>query len=101
MSVVPPISGYQLGEMQLIVSVLIGMALDLAGAKPTGKYYASKYDHIDVGTILNNRRMVNYYSACLLSQGACPPEGVELKSKSKSLQLDGFLFNSVKLKSLG
>ncbi|KAH1014791.1 hypothetical protein HUJ05_012618 [Dendroctonus ponderosae] len=65
--------------MLLIVSVLIGMALDLTGAKPAAKYYASKYDHIDVGAILNNRRMVNYYSACLLSQGACPPEGVELK----------------------
>nr|AKK25148.1 chemosensory protein 4 [Dendroctonus ponderosae] len=65
--------------MLLIISVLIGMALDLTDAKPAAKNYASKYDHIDVGAILNNRRMVNYYSACLLSQGACPPEGVELK----------------------
>nr|WJJ63294.1 chemosensory protein 9 [Pachyrhinus yasumatsui] len=68
--------------MVLILSVLIGIALDLAGARPAEpavKYYASKYDHIDVEAILNNRRMVNYYSACLLSKGPCPPEGVEFK----------------------
>uniref|UniRef100_A0A310S9T4 Chemosensory protein 11 n=1 Tax=Chrysomela lapponica TaxID=153811 RepID=A0A310S9T4_CHRLA len=43
------------------------------------QYYATKYDHIDVETILNNRRMVNYYAACLLNKGPCPPEGVEFK----------------------
>lgn len=67
--------------MVLIISVLIGITLDLTSAKPAVKYYASKYDHIDVEAILNNRRMVSYYSACLLSQGPCPPEGVEFKSK--------------------
>nr|CAI5821725.1 unnamed protein product [Callosobruchus analis] len=43
------------------------------------QYYATKYDHIDVEMILNNRRMVNYYSGCLLNKGPCPPEGVEFK----------------------
>lgn len=65
----------------LIVSVVI-LTVGLADAKPAVKHYASKYDHIDVETILNNPRMVKYYSACLLSQGPCPPEGVEFKSKS-------------------
>ncbi|CAH1988475.1 unnamed protein product [Acanthoscelides obtectus] len=44
------------------------------------QYYATKYDHIDVEMILNNRRMVNYYSGCLLNKGPCPPEGVEFKT---------------------
>ncbi|CAG9762018.1 unnamed protein product [Ceutorhynchus assimilis] len=66
--------------MVLILSILIGITyLYLAGAKPAVKYYASKYDHIDVEAILNNRRMVNYYSSCLLNMGPCPPEGVEFK----------------------
>ncbi|XP_050311936.1 uncharacterized protein LOC126747393 [Anthonomus grandis grandis] len=63
----------------IISSVLIGIILKLTGAAPAVQYYASKYDHIDVEAILNNRRMVNYYSACLLNKGPCPPEGVDLK----------------------
>ncbi|CAH1116684.1 unnamed protein product [Phaedon cochleariae] len=43
------------------------------------KYYHSKYDHVDVEMILNNRRMVKYYAACILNEGPCPPEGVEFK----------------------
>lgn len=44
-------------------------------------YYNSKYEHIDVEMILNNKRMVNHYAACMLNQGPCPPEGLELKSE--------------------
>nr|XP_023025989.1 ejaculatory bulb-specific protein 3-like [Leptinotarsa decemlineata] len=44
------------------------------------EYYATKYDHIDIEMILNNRRMVNYYTACMLNKGPCPPEGLEFKS---------------------
>lgn len=42
--------------------------------------YENKYDHVDVEAILNNRRMVNYYTACLMSYGPCTPQGTELKS---------------------
>ncbi|XP_066263128.1 uncharacterized protein [Euwallacea similis] len=66
--------------MVLFTSLLIGVMLELTGAKPAPEAkYATKYDHLDVEMILNNRRMVNYYAACLLSQGPCPPEGVEFK----------------------
>lgn len=43
--------------------------------------YATKYDHIDVEAILNNRRMVIHYTACLLSKGPCSPDGLQFKSK--------------------
>ncbi|KAL1493694.1 hypothetical protein ABEB36_009389 [Hypothenemus hampei] len=75
----------------LIISVLI--TLDLIGAKPAVKYYSSKYEHIDVGAILNNRRMVNYYTACLLSQGPCPPEGVELKINFTKFRIPLFIWD--------
>nr|QFO46792.1 chemosensory protein [Cylas formicarius] len=66
--------------MLLILSVLGLVVFDLIDAAgPAKKYYSSKYEHIDVEAILNNRRMVKYYSACLLSKGPCPPEGVDLK----------------------
>ncbi|XP_066142558.1 uncharacterized protein [Euwallacea fornicatus] len=66
--------------MFFFTSLLIGVMLELTGAKPASEAkYATKYDHLDVEMILNNRRMVNYYAACLLSQGPCPPEGVEFK----------------------
>ncbi|XP_030749779.1 uncharacterized protein LOC115877657 [Sitophilus oryzae] len=62
----------------LVTVVLVVVALD--SVQPAAvQYYASKYEHIDVESILNNRRMVNYYTACLLSKGPCPPEGVDLK----------------------
>nr|AIX97072.1 chemosensory protein 4 [Dastarcus helophoroides] len=43
------------------------------------EYYATKYDHLDIERILNNRRMVNYYASCLLNKGPCPPQGTEFK----------------------
>ncbi|KAJ8925806.1 hypothetical protein NQ315_009656 [Exocentrus adspersus] len=63
--------------MLQFLPVLVGFGALIGAA--TIDFYASKYDHIDVDTILNNRRMVNYYAACMLSKGPCPPEGLEFK----------------------
>nr|AIX97046.1 chemosensory protein 6 [Monochamus alternatus] len=62
----------------LPVLVTTGTLLGLIDGA-NAQYYASKYDHIDVDAILNNRRIVNYYAACLLTKGPCPPEGIEFK----------------------
>ncbi|XP_018563026.1 cell wall integrity and stress response component 3-like isoform X2 [Anoplophora glabripennis] len=62
----------------LPVLVAAGTLLGLIDGA-NAQHYASKYDHIDVDAILNNRRIVNYYAACLLSEGPCPPEGIEFK----------------------
>jgi hypothetical protein len=64
-----------------IVGIIVGVATVVAAAP--AEFYQSRYDHIDIQSILNNRRMVNHYAACLLSQGACPPQGLDLKSKSR------------------
>ena len=61
-----------------IISVIVGITT--VAAAPAD-HYQSRYDHLDIESILNNRRMVNYYAACLLSQGPCPPQGLDLKSK--------------------
>ncbi|CAG9860420.1 unnamed protein product [Phyllotreta striolata] len=43
------------------------------------EYYKTKYDHVDIEMLLNNRRMVNYYLKCMLNQAPCPPDGAEFK----------------------
>ncbi|CAH1111224.1 unnamed protein product [Psylliodes chrysocephalus] len=43
------------------------------------EYYKTKYDHVDIEALLNNRRMVNYYTKCMLNQAPCPPDGAEFK----------------------
>ncbi|KAJ8966918.1 hypothetical protein NQ314_003229 [Rhamnusium bicolor] len=66
--------------MELLLPVLVGIGIAFGQSTAASiDYYASKYDHIDVETLLNNRRMVNYYTACMLSKGPCPPEGLEFK----------------------
>ncbi|KAG5885076.1 hypothetical protein JTB14_036645 [Gonioctena quinquepunctata] len=61
-----------------LVPVYVAGLFGLVVAVPI-EHYATKYDHIDVEMILNNRRMVNHYAACLLNKGPCPPEGLEFK----------------------
>ncbi|XP_044264420.1 allergen Tha p 1-like isoform X2 [Tribolium madens] len=58
---------------------LIVIAGMVAMSAVPAEFYESRYDHLDVESILNNRRMVNYYASCLLSKGPCPPQGVDLK----------------------
>nr|CAD7577206.1 unnamed protein product [Timema californicum] len=48
---------------------------------PSGEKYTDRYDHIDVDVILSNKRTTNVYVKCLLEEGACPPEGKELKAQ--------------------
>lgn len=43
--------------------------------------YTTKYDNIDVDTIVSSRRLLQNYVNCLLDKGPCTPEGKELKSK--------------------
>ena len=67
----------------LFVLVLLG----LVAFSCADEQYSTKYDNIDLDEILNNRRLLTGYVNCLLDKGACSPEGVELKSKFKFLDL--------------
>jgi ABC-type antimicrobial peptide transport system ATPase subunit len=44
--------------------------------------YTSRYDNIDLETLLGNKRALNGIIKCLLEKGPCSPEGKELKSKA-------------------
>ncbi|KAG7203187.1 hypothetical protein KM043_010294 [Ampulex compressa] len=41
--------------------------------------YPSKYDNLDVDSILNNNRLLTNYINCMLEKGSCTKEGQELK----------------------
>lgn len=53
------------------------------GEAATGAY-DTKYDNIDLEELLRNDRLRKNYVKCLLGQGPCTPDGLELKSKSHS-----------------
>nr|UMT69253.1 chemosensory protein 1 [Ophraella communa] len=63
----------------VIVAGLSGLVVAAPVPEDNEPYYTTKYDHVDVEMILNNRRLVNYYTACILNKGPCPPEGIEFK----------------------
>lgn len=41
--------------------------------------YTTKYDNIDLDTILASDRLLKNYVNCLLEKGSCTPDGKELK----------------------
>lgn len=45
-------------------------------------FYDTKYNHLDIERVLNNKRLVTYYAQCLLGEGPCTPQGTEFKSKT-------------------
>lgn len=66
----------------LLASFLaMGVVCENNNTTPPGGYYATKYDHIDVDRVLNSRRLVMYYAACLTNKGPCTPQGLEFKSE--------------------
>nr|ALZ41689.1 chemosensory protein 1 [Liriomyza sativae] len=60
----------------LMIFVFIAIVQCILAAK---KEYTSKYDNVDVDSVLSNNRILNNYLNCLKDKGPCTPEGRELK----------------------
>lgn len=65
----------------------VKIAFCLAADVPGG-YYTSRYDALDIDDILNHKRLVYHYAACLLNRGPCPPQALDLKRKFYFLKFD-------------
>lgn len=68
--------------MKCIIILTVPFLLGIYGQtnqEPPNGFYKTRYDHLDVENILNQKRLVYYYSACLLGKGPCPPQGIEFK----------------------
>jgi hypothetical protein len=61
-----------------LLLVLLGAVL-AAAEKP--KTYSTKYDNVDVDSILGNSRILTNYIKCMLDEGPCTPDARELKSE--------------------
>lgn len=44
--------------------------------------YTTKYDDIDIDSVIKNERLLNNYVGCLLDLNPCTPDASELKSMS-------------------
>ncbi|XP_052563591.1 uncharacterized protein LOC120427056 isoform X4 [Culex pipiens pallens] len=63
----------------VVASGLLAFA-NFVKSQETGRtLYSSRYDNLDIDTILSSNRLVNNYVDCLLSRKPCPPEGKDLK----------------------
>lgn len=62
--------------MQVLILLLIAVVCVLADDK-----YTTKYDNIDLDTILASDRLLKNYANCILDKGNCTPDGKELKGE--------------------
>uniref|UniRef100_A0A1Q3FPL8 Putative insect pheromone-binding family n=1 Tax=Culex tarsalis TaxID=7177 RepID=A0A1Q3FPL8_CULTA len=64
----------------VVASGLLAFANFVKSQETQGRtLYSSRYDNLDIDTILSSNRLVNNYVDCLLSRKPCPPEGKDLK----------------------
>ena len=47
----------------------------------TDDKYTTRYDDVNIDDIISNERLLKRYVDCLLDQGVCTPDAMELKSK--------------------
>nr|ADX96029.1 chemosensory protein CSP2 [Holotrichia oblita] len=65
---------------KVFIFVIIALVVAVISEKKNdNEEYTSQYDGIDIPKLLANRRLVLGYCKCLLSKGACSPDGAELK----------------------
>lgn len=81
-----PISN-MLSKLMVFCLVLSGVCIewtmaDEPAAKTNG--YDTKYDNINLDDLLKNDRLRKNYVKCLLNEGPCTPDAIELKSKFKT-----------------
>lgn len=60
----------------LVLLVVAGVSLAGPGDK-----YTTRFDNIDIDTVLKNERLLKKAFQCLMGEGSCSPDVLELKSK--------------------
>ncbi|XP_061514484.1 uncharacterized protein LOC1277892 isoform X3 [Anopheles gambiae] len=66
-------------KVWLLASVVLAF-LDFVKSQEVARtLYSTRYDNLDIDTILASNRLVTNYVDCLLSRKPCPPEGKDLK----------------------
>lgn len=63
------------------IAVVLSVAFGVISLVASEDKYTTKWDNIDVDSILKSDRLLRNYFNCLLDKGRCTPDGAELKSK--------------------
>lgn len=81
-NIISPIS---FDTMRFLVVVLFAVYALLSSAvlalAEDDAQYTTKFDNVDVDSIINNERLLNGYVGCLLDRNPCTPDAGELKSE--------------------
>lgn len=67
--------------MFLRLCLLLVVAVAAATSQDERPPYSAKYDNVDVEEILRSDRLLKNYFNCLMEEGPCTPDGLELRSK--------------------
>lgn len=68
----------------ILLSVIYFVSVAGEDKKSETGGYETKYDNIDLDELLKNDRLRKNYVKCLLNEGPCTPDGLELRSNTKS-----------------
>lgn len=74
--------------LMIVCSFAAAAAAEEESKKAAG--YETKYDNIDLDELLGNDRLRKNYVKCLMGQGPCSPDALELKSKAKTKTSDPY-----------
>ncbi|XP_053673528.1 uncharacterized protein LOC128723788 [Anopheles nili] len=66
-------------KVWLLASTLLAFLNFVKSQDVARSLYSTRYDNLDIDTILGSNRLVSNYVDCLLSRKPCPPEGKDLK----------------------
>lgn len=68
--------------MKVLLCLFFVAICAVASEKPTDDdHYTTKYDNVDLDSIIKNDRLLRAYVDCLLGSKNCTKDGEELKSK--------------------
>lgn len=63
---------------KIVILLLVYLTANLTSSEDK---YTTKWDNIDIDSILKSDRLLRNYINCLLEKGRCTPDGLELRSK--------------------
>uniref|UniRef100_A0A182NU82 Uncharacterized protein n=1 Tax=Anopheles dirus TaxID=7168 RepID=A0A182NU82_9DIPT len=66
-------------KIWLLASAVLAFLNFVKSQEVARTLYSTRYDNLDIDTILGSNRLVSNYVDCLLSRKPCPPEGKDLK----------------------
>ncbi|CAH1364354.1 unnamed protein product [Tenebrio molitor] len=65
--------------LRVLLPLFIFSLTSSVRGKDAAQKYTTKYDGVDLESVVKNERLLKSYVDCLLDKGRCTPDGLELK----------------------